>query len=133
MQKNLIIISILVSLFSLGCTPHRIAIQQGNKVEPENFNKLKIGMSHNQVVFILGSPLLKDPFNQQRWDYLFYLKPGNQAVKSSRLTLYFEGDKLVRIDDSSYTPEVHADKMKVDKIDIGSMNTGGGGDHGHSH
>ncbi len=131
MQKNLIIISILVSLLSFGCTPHRIAIQQGNKVEPENFNKLKIGMSHNQVVFILGSPLLKDPFNQQRWDYLFYLKPGNQPVKSSLLTLYFEGDKLVKIDDSRYTPEVHADKMKVDKIDIGSSS--GGDDHGHDH
>jgi len=111
MQKNLIIISILSSLlFFSGCEVHRIAIQQGNKVSPEKFAKLKIGMSRNQVTFVLGSPLLQDPFHQERWDYIYYKKPGNETVKKSRVTLYFDGDLLIKIDDSAYTPEAHDEK-----------------------
>ena len=129
MQKNLIIISILAIAFSLSaCEPHRIEIQQGNKVKQENFDKLKLGMSRKQVLFILGSPLLKDAFHQNRWDYVFYLKPGNDAVKQSRLTLYFEADELTKIDDSDYTPEAHEDH----KTDSGRViNAPQGGGHGH--
>lgn len=122
MQKNLIIISILTAaLFLTGCEPHRIDIQQGNKVTPENFAKLKTGMTRNQVIFVLGTPLLKDPFHEGRWDYIFYLKPGNQEVRQSRLTLYFDGDTLVRIDDNDYTPEAHGDKVKIEEIDMNDL------------
>ncbi len=133
MQKNLIIIRLIGAalLFSgliSGCSPHRIDIQQGNKVTPENFAKLKPGLSSNQVMFILGSPLLKDPFHQDRWDYIYYKKPGNQPVKQSRLTLYFDGDTLSRIDDSAYTPEVHDEKMDNGRF---VEDPAGGGGHGH--
>ena len=125
MQKKLIIISILTAaLFLSACEPHRIDIQQGNKVTPENFAKLKNGMSRNQVVFVLGSPLLKDPFHKDRWDYIFYLKPGNQEIKQSRLTLYFDGDTLIRIDDSAYTPEAHGDKVEVEDLDPNDLPPG---------
>lgn len=119
MQKNLIIISILaLNLLFTGCEPHRIDIQQGNKIKPETFEKLKPGMTRKQVIFLLGSPLLKDPFHQDRWDYIYYLKPGNQAVKQSRVTLHFEGDSLVSIDDSDYAPEMHGDKKAADNTAI---------------
>ena len=118
----------VVLLILSGCSAHRIDIQQGNKVTPENFAKLKIGLSQTQVVFILGSPLLKDPFHEGRWDYLFYLKPGNKATVQSRLTLYFDGDVLTRIDDSAYTPEVHAPKAKPK-----AANTAGAAHHRHRH
>ena len=118
MQKKLIIISILAAaLFLTGCTPHRIDIQQGNKVTPEDLAKLKNGMNRNQVVFILGSPLLKDPFHSDRWDYIYYLKPGNKEIKQSRITLYFDGDTLIRIDDSAYRPEAHGDEVITEDLD----------------
>jgi len=135
MQKNLIIISILTGLlwFS-GCTPHRIDIQQGNKVTPENFAKLKTGMNRNQVSFVLGTPLLKDPFHQDRWDYIYYKKPGNEAPKQSRVTLYFDDDTLIKIDDSAYTPEVHAEKhMDNGSVIFDDTGGGGGGGGGHKH
>jgi outer membrane protein assembly factor BamE len=135
MQKNLIIITILsAALLFSGCEPHRIDIQQGNRVTPENMEKIKSGMSRKQVLFVLGSPLLKDPFHQDRWDYIYYLKPGNRAVKQSRLTLYFDGDLLVKIDDSDYTPEVHERKKgDTTNYDTDSPARGGGGGGGHSH
>lgn len=120
MQKNLIfIISLvaIVNLFASGCDPHRIDIQQGNRVAPEAFAQLKIGMSRSQVVFLLGTPLLQDPFHNSRWDYVYYLKPGNKQVRLSRITLHFESDKLTRIDDSAYKPSLHSDK-KAEDIDI---------------
>jgi len=134
MQKNLIIISILASLLlASACTPHRIDIQQGNKVTPENFAKLKTGMSRNQVIFVLGTPLLQDPFHQERWDYIYYKKPGNDAVKQSRVTLFFDGDILIKIDDSAYTPDVHDEKFMDHGSGIVDDTGGGGGGGGHSH
>ena len=122
MQKNLIIISILTAiLFFSGCDPHRIDIQQGNKVTPENIAKLEIGMNRNQVIFVLGSPLLKDPFHDDRWDYIYYLKPGNQESRLSRITLFFEGDSLVLIDDSEYRPEAHGDNMPNENLDSNDL------------
>lgn len=112
MQKNIIFITALLLgsfLFITGCEPHRIDIQQGNRVNPEAFEQLKLGMTRNQVVYLLGTPLLKDPFHKDRWDYIYYLKPGNKAVKQSRLTLYFNDDQLSRIDDSEYAPAMHGD------------------------
>lgn len=119
MYKNLIlIISLLIgSALSLtGCEPHRIDIQQGNRIKPETFDMLKLGMTRKQVLFVLGSPLLIDPFHQDRWDYLYYLKPGNEPVKQSRVTLFFEGDTLVKIDDSEYRPEMHDDMVPQEEI-----------------
>ena len=122
MQKNLIIISILATtLFLAACEPHRIDIQQGNKVTPENFAKLKTGMNRNQVLFVLGTPLLKDPFHEDRWDYIYYFRPGNSEVKESRLTLFFEGSTLVKIDDSAYTPGAHGDKVKIEDLDSNDL------------
>jgi len=110
MYKKLIFIICLAFSLSLSltaCEPHRIDIQQGNKIKPETLEKLKVGMTRKQVVFLLGTPLLKDPFHQDRWDYIFYLKPGNQAVKQSRVTLHFKQGRLIKIDDVAYAPEMH--------------------------
>ncbi len=119
MYKKLIFITCLV--FSLGlslsaCSPHRIDIQQGNKIKPETLATLKVGMTRKQVIFLLGTPLLKDPFHEDRWDYIFYLKPGNKAVKQSRITLYFDRTQLVRIDDSAYAPGMHGDDINSDEM-----------------
>lgn len=134
MQKKLIIISIIsAALFFIGCEPHRIDIQQGNKVTPEHFEMLKIGMTRNQVIFVLGSPLLVDPFHQDRWDYIYYMKPGNRAALQSRLTLYFDGDSLTKIDDSDYTPNVHDNRSLGRTNNAPDAGPGAGGGGGHSH
>ena len=45
-------------------------IQQGNALEQEDLDELYIGMNKRQVLFVLGSPAIHDPFQQQRWDYV---------------------------------------------------------------
>ena len=111
MQKNLIthIIAfvILVVFSTMGCEPHRIEIQQGNKIDSTALSKLKIGMSRKQVTFLLGSPLLTDAFHKNRWDYIYYLKSHKKPVIQSRITLYFDNKSLIKIDDSAYVAGIN--------------------------
>lgn len=82
-------------------TPHKVEIRQGNLVTPEMRAKVKIGMTPAQVKLALGAPLINDPYHINRWDYLYSLETQGKLVESQRLTLYFDKDVLVRIDDAT--------------------------------
>lgn len=74
---------------------YKIDVEQGNIVTQDMVEQLKPGMSRRQVRFILGTPLLDDPFNQSRWDYPYSKRNGTTLLAESRFTVYFDGDKLV--------------------------------------
>ena len=76
---------------------YKINIEQGNIVTQEMADQLKPGMTRRQVRFILGTPLIEDTFNQNRWDYLYVKRKGMEVLSESRLTVEFEGDSLVRV------------------------------------
>jgi len=76
---------------------YRIDVEQGNIVTQEMVDQLRPGMSRRQVRFILGTPLLQDSFNQQRWDYPYVKRNGQRVLGESRLTVYFDNDSLVKI------------------------------------
>ncbi len=85
---------------------YRINVEQGNIIDQEKVDKLKIGMSRRQVRFILGTPLIEDSFNEDRWDYRHTIRNGKNSLLNQRLTVYFDGEKLSRIEgDFSPTPE----------------------------
>ncbi|MEM6581714.1 MAG: outer membrane protein assembly factor BamE [Pseudomonadota bacterium] len=73
---------------------YKIDVEQGNIVTPEMVGQLKPGMSRRQVRFILGTPLLEDPFNPDRWDYPYIKRNGQTVLSESRLMVYFDGDNL---------------------------------------
>jgi outer membrane protein assembly factor BamE len=81
---------------------HKLDLQQGNTVKLAQLEALSIGMSKSEVRRILGSPMLSDPFHNQRWDYIYRFIPNKGFERKSLLTLYFKDDVLVRIDDSQY-------------------------------
>ena len=100
MSKYLLIIaSLIISL--AACTPHKITIEQGNILKPEMLKQLEVGMSKSQVEFILGTPLIKDTFNADRWDYVYNIRPNQKFLKEKNLTLFFEGDNLVSFEGSA--------------------------------
>ncbi|MBP9218564.1 MAG: outer membrane protein assembly factor BamE [Sterolibacterium sp.] len=78
-------------------TPYRIDVRQGNHVTQEMVAQLKTGQSKEQVRFILGTPLIADPFHAERWDYLYRFQPGRGEAQQRRITLFFSDDKLARI------------------------------------
>ncbi len=83
----------------LGITPYRMEIQQGNFVSQEAVSKLKLGMSKEQVRFVLGTPLLTDIFHADRWDYVYRRQKANSNVlEHRRIAVFFEDGKLKRIE-----------------------------------
>lgn len=82
---------------------YRIAVQQGNIIDQKKVDQLKVGMTKRQVQFVMGSPLLNDAFHEDRWDYVYELRKGDDTLRDRRFTLFFEGDKLVRYE-GDYEP-----------------------------
>jgi len=76
---------------------YKINVEQGNIVTQEMADQLKPGMNRRQVKFILGTPLIEDTFNENRWDYLYVKRNGDKVLSESRLTVEFDGDKLVNV------------------------------------
>jgi len=104
MNKPFLIITLLLSIISSaslfsGCTIHRLDIQQGNIIKDKMLDQLKIGNSQRQVRFVMGSPLLTDPFHANRWDYLYMEIPGDQReiTEYRHISLYFTDGKLSKI------------------------------------
>jgi outer membrane protein assembly factor BamE len=73
---------------------YRINIEQGNIVTQEMVDQLKPGMTRRQVRYILGTPLVEDSFDRDRWDYVYLLRNGYETIYENRLTVHFEGDSL---------------------------------------
>ena len=96
MRKLLISITILASLYLTACSIHRVDVQQGNVIEQEVVDQLKIGITKDQVMFLMGTPLIMDIFRNNRWDYVYSLKTRENTEKH-KVTLFFEEDKLVKI------------------------------------
>lgn len=84
--------------------PYRVDVQQGNFVSREMVEQLREGMqrpegvTREQVRFVLGTPLLTDVFHANRWDYVFRLQKRNGEVISSRVTVFFDNNRLARIE-----------------------------------
>lgn len=94
------VLAILILLCVAGCiTTYRTEIQQGNVVTQEMLEKLKPGMTKSQVRFVLGTPLINDPFHPERWDYVYmYRKNLHAPAETRNLSVVFQGDAMLRVD-----------------------------------
>ncbi len=104
MQKLLIYALVFASAGLSACGSvdripfvYRIDVQQGNVSETDMINQLRPGMSRSQVRYVMGTPLIADPFHQDRWDYIYRMYPGKGKAEQYRITLYFDGDILQHI------------------------------------
>ena len=109
---NFITIIKLVCLTCLlnACThwlpdAHQIEIQQGNIIHKKERDALKLGMTKNDVINLLGNAVLHDPYHPNRWDYIYTIKSDEKENRKSRLTILFKNEKLVKIDDTDFNPE----------------------------
>ena len=101
---------IVAALISSGCV-YRINIQQGNYLDQVAVNQVKEGMTRSQVRYLLGTPMVADSFNKERWDYIYYLKKGRtRHVDSRRVTVYFEGEKVAKLDKPTDAQAAQQDK-----------------------
>lgn len=95
-------------------TPYRIDVVQGNVLTQEQIAQVKPGMTRNQVRDLLGSPLLTDPFHEDRWDYVFTIRRQGAQPQKRHVLARFNGDVLASIE---------AGDMPAEREFISSINT----------
>lgn len=89
-----------LTLGMAGCV-YRVPIQQGNLLETKDIDQVKVGMTQAQVRYVLGTPMVVDPFTKDRWDYIYYLKKGQMRTPEQRhFIVYFDNGSVARIERS---------------------------------
>lgn len=102
-----------VSLFP----SYKLKIIQGNELEPRAVAALRPDMTKDQVLLLLGSPILRDAFHTDRWDYTFNTSRNGIIKERSNLTVYFENGVLVRTEGDvlQNAAEALKDRQNTDK------------------
>ncbi|MFT5395544.1 MAG: outer membrane protein assembly factor BamE [Gammaproteobacteria bacterium] len=127
---NKLVILFISLIFLSACTKsfdggyevpllYKVDIQQGNVIEQEMLDRLKPGMDQNQVKFIMGTPVLIDPFHNNRWEYIFSYQKGGGVREQRHLTLHFDEDeeKLTHITGDITAADGSRDVNKIIEAD----------------
>jgi outer membrane protein assembly factor BamE len=79
-----------------GCV-YRLPIRQGNYLDPAAIAQVKPGMTHSQVRYLLGTPMVPESFDNGRWDYDYYLNDHSHKPRHAHVTIYFDHDLVARV------------------------------------
>jgi len=102
------------ALLASGCV-YKMNIQQGNYLVAESVSQLKEGMTRSQVRFLLGTPMVPDAFNDDRWDYYYFFESQKfDAPLKRRLTVYFVDDKVMRFENLGVPTEADLQQLERD-------------------
>ncbi|MFM7332093.1 MAG: outer membrane protein assembly factor BamE, partial [Brachymonas sp.] len=96
-------------------TPYKVEVVQGNFVSKEQREALQVGMPRAQVRDILGSPLVTSAFHADRWDYAFTIRRQGQEPQLRKLTVFFKGDELSKVE---------SDEMPTEQEFVSSLSEG---------
>ncbi|WP_290578896.1 outer membrane protein assembly factor BamE [Ketobacter sp.] len=133
-SKPAALLIIVVAVAMTGCSSlrfpgvFRIDVGQGNLITKEMLDKLRVGMTPRQVEYVMGSPMIADTFHPNRWDYMYSLETGKGILVQNQLTLFFENERLAKIDTSRYKdPEaLRNDLLKQMGIELPTQPTPAG-------
>jgi outer membrane protein assembly factor BamE len=96
-----LLLTITTTLMITHCASYdlsRRVVQQGNLLPESKINKLKVGMPKEEVAILMGTSLISPTFNNQRWDYAYTLQKGNSVMIVKRVSIYFTGNTLSRVE-----------------------------------
>lgn len=91
-MRRIYSLTMVVAMLAMasGCV-YQASLSQGNLLDQEDIDQLEVGMTRGQVRFLLGTPMIDDPFHEDRWDYVYYLRIGREKATFKRwLSVYFE-------------------------------------------
>ncbi len=108
-------LAILVSLAAASVLPgcvYRPDIQQGNLLQATDVDQVKAGMTRSQVRYILGTPMVSNPFDPQRWDYVYTFRRGrDRDVTRAHFVVHFDGDKVSSVEMPDLPEETENSKI----------------------
>ncbi|HLK70799.1 MAG TPA: outer membrane protein assembly factor BamE [Steroidobacteraceae bacterium] len=79
-----------------GCIYH-MPVRQGNYLDPAVVTQVRPGMTHSQVRYLLGTPMVPGAFDNSRWDYDYYLNAGLALKQRAHVTVYFQKDVVSQV------------------------------------
>ena len=99
------LLSVVFVLLLSSCV-YTLGIQQGNILDQKNIDKLRTGLTKNQVVFVLGNPVVDDSFSDNEWIYLYtFSNKSSTDDTAKKLRLIFSEEKLVAAEGDYEIPE----------------------------
>jgi len=122
-------IAVVIAILSLSACSnwvYRYDIPQGNYLDQKSIDQLQVGMTQEQVKFILGSPVVMGMFNDQTWHYVYMLKSGRHEKLNMKksFTLFFVDYKLTKaegdfsVSENFNTPFNKTGKLTLDELAI---------------
>ena len=97
MKKMFRLFFLIAILNSSGCV-YQPNLVQGNLLDEDNIDQIEVNMTKNQVLFLLGTPMINDPFHADRWDYIYFIKIGRNNASFKRwISIFFDDDKVAAI------------------------------------
>ncbi|MBS1221586.1 MAG: SmpA/OmlA [Proteobacteria bacterium] len=101
--RSLRAVGLLLLVLTAGCESllpsfYSVPVRQGNYLDQAMVSQLRPGMTRQQVQRIMGTPLVADPFHQNRWDYYYSYRKDGKVVEQRHVALFFTGDTLDRVD-----------------------------------
>jgi outer membrane protein assembly factor BamE len=101
MRIILILMTTLLAFTMTQCVSYdfsRRIVQQGNLIPTDKIERLKVGMSKEDVAILMGTSLISPMFNNDRWDYAYTWRRGSGPMEQRNAVLYFAHDRLTRIE-----------------------------------
>lgn len=91
MKKIIQILAVTFASLSLASCIHmfRPTIPQGNVIQDCQVAQLHPGLTEEQVVYLMGTPVLQNPFEPNRWYYVHTVKPGAKPRRQRYVILTF--------------------------------------------
>jgi len=96
----LVAFATLAAGFGLQGCVYRMTIQQGNFLEDRAVTQLQVGMTRSQVRYLLGTPMVPDAFDRDRWE--------------RHLIVYFQDDKVSKFDNLDSRPMPPAEQRQIE-------------------
>lgn len=108
MKKLRLIALLLPFLLASGGCVYQAAMSQGNLLDQEDIDQVEVGMTRGQIRFLLGTPMIDDPFHDDRWDYIYYLRIGKEKATFKRwISIIFDDETVIEvISDQELRPDL---------------------------
>lgn len=114
------ILTVLLGIATLsGCAfpgVYKLNVQQGNIVTQDMVDQLEAGMTQRQVEYIMGTPVVQNPYEQHRWDYIYTLEQRDTITKRYHIKVFFNEQGQY----SRYEGELPTDS-KLDKSQLNDL------------
>ena len=65
-------------------------VQQGNYINKDQVKQLQVGMTKDQISYVIGHSLTQFMFDQDRWDFFYQDYKNNSLKQNYTITITFD-------------------------------------------